>query len=302
MRGKKGWACVRISPGCVRCYAARQNEQCGTNPTRAGTGLDYIVSSLSVVEVYLDEKTLLQPLRWKRGRLIFPCSMTDWQADFVPDEFRDRMLAVMAATPQHTYLSLTKRADRQRQYLIDPKLWGRVIAWTRTANLYRAQVVAESAHQQMLERVPLKNLWLGVSAENQQYWDERVEYLRATPAALRWVSAEPLLGPIKAPTQLRTVWRTPPCVKHARYELECLDCKGMQRIQIPGVDWLVVGGESGPKARPMHPEWARSLRDRCQGARIPFFFKQWGGVDKKAAGRLLDGREWSEYPETTGGL
>lgn len=320
---KKGWACVHISPGCVNCYAEKQNTQCGKNPTRAGTGLEYNVPNLSQVEIYLDEKTLLQPLHWKRGRLIFPCSMTDWMADFVPDEFRDKMLAVMALTPQHTYFSLTKRADRQREYVAKNSTGGHIFH------------VAGQIGVPMSGAWPLPNLWLGVSAENQKYADERIPLLLQTPATVRWVSAEPLLGPIdlcrlKIPNE------------SFRQEMVCPS----GRMTKAAIDWIVGGGESGPKARPMHPDWARTIRDQCGAAGVPFFFKQHGQyepvtplyegrneeaengrgklemvdtqghiwtvhdgqptdprtwlmerVGKKAAGRLLDGREWNEYPE-----
>jgi protein gp37 len=339
--GKVGWHCVRISPGCVHCYSATQNQRCGTNRGRNGTGLDYTVPGLEQVEIFLDEKTLLQPLHWKKGRLIFPCSMTDWQADFVPDEFRDKMLAVMALTPQHTYLTLTKRADRQRKYLNDGALRLRI---AREANVmmrsdkgaansealasvftWRAFEYAEvGEYANYLAGItdrcwPLPNLWLGTSAENQEYADKRIPELLQTPAAVRWVSAEPLLGPIDF---------------HGILHPENFVLAG---VPVGWINWVVCGGESGPGARPMHPEWARSIRDQCAAADVPFFFKQvgewvWSGlhnantiintvggkiviaynqrlipgkcgktlvtrVGKKAAGRLLDGREHNEYPE-----
>jgi protein gp37 len=346
--GKVGWFCTKPSPGCKGCYAERMNVQAGNNPGRMGNGIAYAIDKLDQVEIFLDEKTLLQPLHWRKGRLIFPCSMTDWQADFVPDEFRDKMLAIMALTPQHTYLTLTKRADRQRGYLQQNSTGGHIFH------------VASQFGNPASGTWPLPNHWVGVSAENQKYADLRIPELLQTPAAVRWVSAEPLLGPIDL-----SCW--------SEEGLECGECQWRGRedqaklIEDPpddshfncprcgeicahtpldellgaerGINWLVCGGESGPGARPIHPDWARSLRDQCAAAGVPFFFKQWGEwgpgeivaddrryptkqyfngeweecsddwatekdngsilyrVGKKAAGRLLDGKEHNEYPE-----
>ena len=255
-----------------------------------------------------DEDTLLQPLKWRKGRLIFPCSMTDWMADFVPDEFRDKMLTVMALTPQHTYLTLTKRAERQLKYLSDPALPGRIMHWMLR---FQRGDVAKA-------QWPLPNHWPGVSAENQKYADERIPLLLQTPAAVRWVSAEPLLGPIDLSPWTAEGLECTECTWKGREDqakliedspddshFDCPQC-GEMCAHTPldellgaerGIGWVVIGGESGTNARPMHPEWARSLRDQCVRNGVPFFFKQWGAkVGKKAAGRLLDGREWNEFP------
>lgn len=349
--GKKGWACVRVSPGCERCYSEKQNVQCGTNPTRFGTGLKYTVPSLDQVELFLDEETLLQPLSWKKPRLIFPCSMTDWMADFVPDEWRDKMLAVMALTPQHTYLTLTKRADRQRDYFTSPELYRRLL---RQADWIRLDTNTKPAHVGITDpaRFPLKNHWTGVSVENPDYL-KRLDPLRDTPAAIRWCSFEPLLadlGNIRG--YLQKSWRRHGCAEHAgHFQLECVECMRQPSIETPGIDWAVGGFESGPHARPGHPVWALHLRDQCIETGTAFFWKQNGEwhngsvnpraqeitmysdgrycdftqeaiiaeeqrsgkrhndylptlmskVGKKAAGRLLDGKEWSEYPKTQEG-
>lgn len=251
---KEGWACVRVSPGCEHCYSETQNMHCGTNPTRLGTGMNYTVPSLDEVEIFLDEETLLKPLHWKKGRLIFPCSMTDWMADFVPDGFRDKMLAVMALTPQHTYLTLTKRADRQRDYFASmdsPEAEARAFNLCEWAD--HGGILKDRASQIALIARGLPNHWLGISAENQKYWDDRTRDLMATPASVRWVSGEPLLGEIDARNRL-TVTR--------------------QRDRM--IDWIVVGGESGPNARPCNIEWIRSLRDQCKAAGVPIFVKQLG--------------------------
>jgi protein gp37 len=138
--GKLGWFCTKPSPGCKGCYAERMNVGL------FGNGVRYAVDQQHLVEIFLDEKTLLAPLHWKKPRLIFPCSMTDWQADFVPDEYRDKMMAVMALTPHHTYLTLTKRAERQREYLSAPELRARIAreanAMMRTNKLANSDALA----------------------------------------------------------------------------------------------------------------------------------------------------------------
>lgn len=264
---KVGWACVRISPGCQNCYSEKQNKQCGTNKTRAGTGLEYTVPALQMVELFLDEETLLKPLHWKKGKLIFPASMTDWMADFVPDEWRDKMLAVMALTPQHTYLTLTKRADRQREYLNDPETRQRVAVAmvnmvqqiNRESGKHKAWVLPlverpDSTPEQptFWTMWPLPNLWLGVSAENQEYADTRIPRLLSTPVAIRWVSLEPLLGPTD------------------------ISLFGRNLGQDVGLDWGVIGLESGGKARPGNIEWIRHLITQFRAAGVPVFVKQLG--------------------------
>lgn len=300
-----GWHCEHVSEGCRNCYAERINR-------RLGTGLDFKPGELYRPErqgyyngeskLFLDEKMLLAPLKWKKPRMIFVCSMTDLFADFVPDEWLDKIFAVMALTPQHTYQVLTKRAGRMREYCtrlhdepVRDTLRRICAAWPGNAP------IPEEI------KIPLPNVWLGVSAECQQEWDERTEHLRNTPAAIRFVSGEPLLGPIKAWfTDDDGVFRGPGYDDHV------------------GIDWVIVGGESGPNARPMHPDWARSLRDQCAAAGVAFFFKQWGEylpvsdmpvgslngrfvfkfadgvgvarVGKHAASRLLDGVEHNAMP------
>jgi len=289
--GKVGWACVHASPGCLHCYAEKQNVQCGTNKTRYGTGLKYDVPSLDQVEIFLDEETLYQPMHWRKGRLIFPCSMTDWMADFVPDEFRDKMLVVMARTPQHTYLTLTKRADRQRAFLARYRVGNVKLGW-HTLDGKDPKAYGGEA-EQLFGIWPLPNLWLGTSCENQEWADKRIPDLLATPAAIRWVSAEPLLGPLAIQSHLSI---NPALQPHTTQVLNIWQ----------GLDWVVAGGESGGKARPMHPHWARSLRDQCQASGVPFFFKQWGeyrptSLVGQAAGCFIGDRWQSEIPNNPGG-
>jgi protein gp37 len=261
-----GWHCEHVSDGCRVCYAETINR-------RLGTGRDFKPGERyrperegyhnGEVKLFLDEAMLLAPLRWRKPRMIFVCSMTDLFAEFVPDEWIDRVFAVMAMAPQHTFQVLTKRAERMREYL------SRIAAEPLRDTILRfAAAMPPSPWPPFDELVfPLPHVWLGVSAERQQEWDERMEHLRATPAAVTFVSAEPLLGPIEAR----------PC-RYCNHpgnivEWPCRACGG-RRFELP--DWVIVGGESGPKARPMHPQWARDIRDQCAAAGVPFFFKQWG--------------------------
>lgn len=315
--------CDRTSPGCDNCYALKMagrlnrmgqaNYQNDGDPRTSGPGFG----------VTCHPHMLDQPLRWKRPRRIFVNSMSDLFHPDVPDEFIARVFAVMALCPQHTFQILTKRPQRMASLLASPRF-----------DVFRASVVDSFIDHGVRVGLdddpfawPLPNVWLGVSIENDTYsW--RANYLRDTPAAVRWISAEPLLGPLPS-------------------------------LDLTGIDWLVVGGESGPGARPMHPDWVRDLRDRCNGDfpcpgrddgehrsstcacpvnDVPFFFKQWGEwaggaggipssgghhllvdgqllatagwlgmnhmlqpylvkkVGKHAAGRELDGRTWDEYP------
>jgi protein gp37 len=254
MAGRVGQHCEHVSPGCVNCYSGTlQARRLPVN----GTGLPFDRRSRDFVEPFLDRKVLLQPLRWKRGRRIFVINQSDLFGEWVPVEMIDLVFAVMALAGWHTFQVLTKRSKRLCTYLSDEDLTQRIEAFC-----------------------PLPNVWLGVSVEDEQRADERIPDLLATPAAKRFLSVEPMLGPVGA-------W--------------------------PGIDWVICGGESGRGARPMHPDWARSLRDQCVAADIPFFFKQWGEwgpfgqaaaghenalvkCGKAKAGRLLDGVEWSQMP------
>jgi protein gp37 len=295
--------CTAVSPGCDHCYAARQaSGRLSHTPAYAGLA----VAGKFTGEVRLLEARLSQPLRWHRPRRIFVNSMSDLFHDSVPDRYIARVCAVMHQTPRHTYQVLTKRHARMRSLLNAPRF------------LELVQECIDEMHddpddQLMREAWPPRNVWLGVSVENQQWADIRIPALLDTPAAVRWISAEPLLGPVDLSAW--TTWQDG-SLRFSEPEAD-----------IAGLDWVVVGGESGPGARPMQPEWARSLRDQCVQADVPFLFKQWGEwvppthmtdatfmdwdcdngtsaydrdqpwrVGKKRAGRLLDGRTWDEYP------
>lgn len=240
--GKVGWHCEHVTPGCEHCYAETMNG-------RLGTGLPFKPGHRKDIELFLDETMLTQPLRWKKPRMIFVCSMTDLFATFVCDEWIDQIFAVMALAPQHTFQVLTKRPERMQEYVETKR---------RDAPQWVAMPSEGSKVLLPYEGGWPKNVWLGTSVEDQARANERIPELLATPAAVRFISAEPLLGPV----DLHEV--IPDALTHNFVH----DRRGL--------DWVIVGGESGPDARPMHPDWARSLRDQCAAAGVAFHFKQHG--------------------------
>lgn len=226
--------CKIISPGCTNCYAmqmARRLEAMGqpkyANTTRMSGGRAKWNGHIRV-----DQTALNIPRSWKKGRLVFVNSMSDLFHDEVPQTFIEAVFQVIEQTPQHTYQILTKRSERLRD--ISGKL-----NWPN-------------------------NLWMGVSVENEDYV-HRIDHLKATSAKVKFLSLEPLLGPL-------------------------------ERLSLGGIDWVIAGGESGPKARAMKSNWVRSIRDQCVTTKTAFHFKQWGGKNKKKTGRELDGRTWDEMP------
>lgn len=317
--------CSVVSPGCTNCYAMRlaggrlrnsEKYRGLTNPSKAGPVWS------GVVRVFKG-KTLMEPLRWRKPHRIFVCSMSDLFHDAVPDDAIDRVFAIMALAPQHTFQVLTKRPERMMEYMTEDGI-GRV---GYVESLAKRMLRERSGKDDPVLigktlRWPLPNVWVGTSVEDQKRADERIPHLLNTPAAVRFLSCEPLLGPIDL-TNIR-----PDGDAHGWSAI----WKG-NAIGRPWIDWVIVGGESGSRARAMHPDWAHSIRDQCQNASVPFFFKQWGewahtrlpesggnfvspwppgteemilwhdgrGADmarvgKKVAGRTLDGRTWDEYP------
>lgn len=211
--------CSVVSPGCKHCYAMRfAGARLSHVPVYAGLTQRTKAGHVWTGEVREQSSVLDQPLKWRKGRRIFVNSMGDVFHENATDDMIDCVFDVMERATQHVYQVLTKRAKRMREYMA----------------------------RRYFGRWPPPHIWLGVSAEDQERWDERVPELIRAPAAVRFVSAEPLLGPIFEP---------------------CF---------IADLDWLIVGGESGRNARPMHPDWARGLRDQCAAHGVPFFFKQWG--------------------------
>lgn len=238
--------CDRVSPGCDNCYAltlAKRLKAMGNgryqndgSPRTSGSGFG----------LTLHHDILEAPLTWRRPRRVFVNSMSDLFHDDVPDEFIAKVFSVMARTPRHQYQILTKRPRRMRNLL------GK---WS---------VQADDQWQ------PAPNIWLGTSVEDQKRAALRIPLLLDTPAAVRFVSCEPLLGQV---------------------DLADYISRGTSRLH-----WVIVGGESGAHFRPLDPVWARLLRDQCLASGVAFFFKQVGGRTPKAGGRLLDGKMWNQMP------
>jgi protein gp37 len=227
--------CVLLSPGCTNCYAQRlaARLQAMGSPKYQGTTRKSGKRHVWTGRLNVDEASFEAPVRWRRPLRIFVNSMSDLFQDGVPDDVIWSVWSVMRRAHWHTYQILTKRPDRMRDVL-----------------------------SRIGDRLP--NVWLGTSVENSSYV-ERIDILRSIPSVVRFVSFEPLLGPIDA-------------------------------VNLERIHWAIVGGESGPGARPIAREWVEKLRLACQDQRVAFFFKQWGGIRKGKTGRLLNGRTWDEYP------
>lgn len=230
--------CTPVSPGCLNCYAARMalrlermhpnSDKYQGTASKARDGRPVFNGRIN-----LDPEALEIPRRWKLGRIIFVNSMSDLFHEDVPTKFIQKVFRVMEECPQHTFQVLTKRPER----------------------------VVEMAGS-----LPWpKNVWMGTSVETAKYYNRIRMLQRVRDAAVRFLSCEPLLGPLA-------------------------------RMPLKGIDWVIVGGESGPGARPMLEEWVTEIKDQCEEKGVPFFFKQWGGVNKAATGRELEGQTWDELP------
>lgn len=259
--------CSVISPGCTHCYAMKlAGTRLRNHPSRKGLTTDSKAGPVWNGQVRFNEDWLLQPLGWSKPRMIFVCAHGDLFHEDVPDAWIDKVFAVMALAPQHTFQVLTKRAERMRDY-IEPA-FDRILANmmylvdngfpTRRETCERHGISWQQP-KSADDWYPLPNVWLGVSAERQKEADERLPALVETPAAVRFVSIEPMLGPISL-FDFIGPWGPTPAHLQAP----------------PQLDWVIVGGESGQSARPMHPQWARDLRDQCDAAEVAYFFKQWG--------------------------
>lgn len=253
--------CSKVSAGCKHCYAEREWPRM-TKLVPSYAGRDF-------TDVRTHADRLDQPIRWKKPRMIFVNSMSDLFHEDVSDYFLDQVFAVMALSPQHTFQVLTKRAKRMREYMREGARASAVFDIMRNSELgYWA-----GADKLPPQSWPLPNVWLGVSVEDQAAANERIPLLLNTPAAVRWISAEPLLCDVDISDHL---WgRAKPCDDCPK-DADCV-CGFTPRHKVtlePALHWVVVGGESGPKARPMHPAWARSLRDQCADAGVPFLMKQ----------------------------
>jgi protein gp37 len=288
--------CTKVSAGCDHCYAERLHERFH------GAG--------SFAQVTTHPDRYEAPLTWRAPSLVFVNSMSDVFHPALPDDDIARVFAVMALAGRHTFQILTKRHARMRAVLGSDAFHAQAATEVRQLCRRRRPAVSpfQDAYEDRLSPWPLPNVWLGVSVETQRWADIRVPALLGTPAAVRWVSAEPLLGPVVLDRWLRR----PPHPDGAGsggtdHHAAAVDSASALAGPDPDgrrLDWVVGGGESGPGARPMHPDWARSLRDQCATSGTAFLFKEWGAHDpaghrigKKRAGRVLDGVLHDEYPE-----
>ncbi len=284
--------CTKVSEGCRNCYAERMAVRLACMGKRKYQSV--VLGGRWTGKVFCDDESLTIPLRWKKPRMIFVCSMGDLFHEDVPDEFIYRVMHIMGQEAHHhTYQVLTKRAERQRDFL--------------------QKFYADG-------RIPSRNIWHGVTVESDDNRN-RLDYLRQTPAVVRFVSYEPAVGPLNLIHIAPEVIGGDPA--------ECI-CDYLTDMGEPRLDWVICGGESGPGARPMHPDWARKVRDDCKAAGVAFFMKQWGEwvpitekarwcgisdhkklhdlgdgtviyrVGKKKAGRLLDGVEHDAMPALDG--
>lgn len=286
--------CSRVSKGCEHCYAERVAHRFG-GVGKPYEGLTHIVNARPVWtgKIALAEKHLLDPLKWRGRKLyhpdhprsvgsepgmrIFVNSMSDLFHGNVSDEWIDRIFAVMALCPQHTFQVLTKRPKRMLEYLSDAGIMQRIldaaIVLLEVRNAQKRRAKLRDWDDPAWHFWPYDNVHLGVSVEDQKTANERIPLLLQTPAAVRFISAEPLLGEI----DLHSI----PDGVAGYYDLAYSRGPGRfdrqsHRVSDDRLDWVIVGGESGPGARPMHPDWARKLRDQCVRAVVPFFFTQWG--------------------------
>ncbi|TMR91491.1 phage Gp37/Gp68 family protein [Nonomuraea basaltis] len=265
--------CDQISPGCDNCYAltlAKRLKAMGQakyqrdgDPRTSGPGFG----------VSVHENALTEPLRWRKPRKVFVNSMSDVGHARVPTAFVARIFATMALAPRHQFQLLTKRPRRLRHMLNSQEFVDAVWAEMERLSADDAVPLARRARETVRQRVancntlspwPLRNVWIGTSIESDEYcW--RAEEIRLLPAAVRFLSLEPLLGPLPS-------------------------------LNLTGIDWVIVGGESGPNHRPLDLDWVRDIRDRCGRSSTALFFKQVGGRTPKIGGRLLDGQTWDEFP------
>lgn len=229
-------------------------------------------------EIQLFENRLKQPLSWRKPQKVFVNSMSDLFHEKVNVDFIAKVFAVMWLATKHTFQILTKRPERMAKLLNDEEFQVKA-GWY--ASQFCREFSVERPNVQNLPGWPNPNIWLGVSVENQQAAEERIPYLLETPAAVRFLSCEPLLGEVDLTFTTQAV--------HPMNE-------GYGFAAIEGVDWVIVGGESGSNARQMDEGWVLYLRDQCEKYGVPFFFKQWGGRNRKKAGRLLEGKEYNEMP------
>ena len=285
--------CTRVSKGCQNCYAERlAHGRLKHHPSRKGLT---DANGRWTGEVRFNSQWLDQPLRWRKPRMIFVVAHGDLFHEAIPEYWIDRVFAIMALCPQHTFQVLTKRPMKMREYILDSR--GRVAdrLSDRSDRYWSIEVLKRvpphsfrAAWDRVLisESWPPRNVWLGTSVEDQRTADERIPLLLDTPAAVRWISAEPLLSGLSVYQYL--------CCKGCGYtpkDKGLLQDHHLCRNPSPTLDWGVVGGESGPGYRPMDPNWARHLRDEFQKAGVACFVKQMAGKKEIPADLMV-----REYP------
>lgn len=305
--------CSVVSPGCTNCYAMRlAGTRLRDHPSRAGLTIGGKAGPVWSGQVRLNEDWLDQPLRWRRSRRIFVCAHGDLFHEAVPDEWIDKVFAVMALAPRHTFQVLTKRSGRMRAYMNDPNVAGRVGSQIETlthSSVAKRFGVAANGIGPIPDGVggkryggerwwPLPNVWLGVSAEDQIRAEERIPDLLATPAAVRFVSAEPLLGPISLRCMPWTSNRGYVDALTGQYDFPGVARRAFDPPAPGKLDWVIVGGESGPGARPCNVEWIRGIVEQCKAAGVPCFVKQVGAfvVDRNDRGFDAESEVFADGP------
>ena len=256
--------CTKVSQGCKNCYAEKvfprtvHGQYVEVKPVQIGQNGTTLHRPRKFTDVRTHDNRLEYPLRWKKPRMVFVNSMSDMFHEDIPEHFIDKVFAVMALTPQHTFQVLTKRAKRMRDYLVTLEHEDQIERWYEAG----LAVTRDPHADEIITGIdyPLRNVWLGASVEDQPTADERIPLLLQTPAAVRFVSYEPALGPVTF-TGISSV---PACFN------------ALLVGRYPRLDWVIVGGESGPKARPFDITWARSTVGQCRDAGVPVFIKQLG--------------------------
>ena len=281
--------CTPVSAGCDHCYARRMAKRLQKmQPVAYANGF----------KVTCHPKRLNIPLRWWKPRMVFVCSMGDLFHADVPFDFIDKVFAVMALCPQHTFQLLTKRPERMLEYQLtraamddsgrvdrSPQWYHVITAWIDEGETGRLGTRWGECHDvaaALCMQRPLPNVWAGTSIENQETADERIPHLLNCPAAVRFLSIEPMLGPVDLFQWMVTVWQSG---------------QGTDRTyRMPGIEWVIVCGESGPGARPMDPAWVRSIRDQCRAAGVLFFMKQMGSHWARKNGLRGKGNNMADWP------
>lgn len=335
--------CSKTSEGCDNCYAEKMAVRLAAmaiklvKPIGVGKYVKVIQGRQWDGTTFINDEDILTPLSWKKPRVVFVCSMGDLFHPSVPYEWIDKVMALAAVLPIHTFIILTKRAQRMADYFKQGKdsllkRWEDAIYEMGISDRTDDSDV-DAAACYMYNRCnsgakvkgwgwPLSNLWLGVTAENQEMANKRVPKLVKIQAAVRFVSVEPMLGPVDLTRIPARYWGN----EYQGSEYNGIDLSaliGGSNTNNPWhLNWVICGGESGHKARPVHPDWVRNLKNQCGKAAVPFFFKQWGEwstiypqgnnlqnmgqtyqygtsfykIGRKAAGNKLDGKKWEEYP------